>query len=712
MQEMSLPYTRDLLLIGGGHSHALVLRMWGMSDLPGARVTVVNPEPTAPYSGMLPGHLAGHYDRRALDIDLVQLGRFAGARVVVGRVIGLDTEARVARLEDGRRIAFDVASIDVGVTSDMPTLPGFAEHAVPAKPLGPFASAWARFLEDSGPAKVAVIGGGVAGAEISLAMAHALALQGRPAEVHLVERDRALSGLPPRSATHLRAALARMGVTVHEDTDVQKITENAVRIGDQVLEADFVCGAAGARPQEWFGDTGLNLQNGFVAVGPTLESSVTGIFATGDCAHMTASPRPKAGVYAVRQAPVLLHNLRQRLSGKDGLKTYRPQRDYLKLISLGEKAALGDRFGMTFQGKWAWRWKDHIDRSFMNRFRDLPTMTQPALPQAHADGLADLLAGKPLCGGCGAKVGQEALMAALAETGGTALPGDDAAVLTVGAERMVLSTDHLREIVRDPEVMTRLAAHHALGDIWAMGAEPLSATANIVLPQMASRLAGRTLREVMSAAHEVMAEAGTTIVGGHTSQGAEMTIGFTILGRAHDTPITLDGARPGDILVLTKPVGSGLIMAAEMQGLAEGDWVAGALRHMTRSQGAASRLLRVAHAMTDVTGFGLAGHLRNICLNSAVGAELWLDDVPLLDGALELAGTDLRASLFAENRALVPDAPAGPRADLLFDPQTAGGLLAAVPEAELDVLDRLRDAGYPAAEIGRITDRVGQISIV
>lgn len=712
MQDKTLPYTRDLLLIGGGHTHALVLRMWGMSALPGARVTVINPEPTAPYSGMLPGHLAGHYDRRALDIDLVQLGRFAGARVIVGRVTGLDTDARVAKLEDGRQIAFDVASVDVGITSDMPALPGFAANAVPAKPLGPFASAWERYLEGSSPAKVAVVGGGVAGAEIALAMAHALVARGRSAEVHLVERDTALSALPPRSAARLRAAFAGMGVTVHEGADVSAVTEDGVMIGDRLLEADFVCGAAGARPQAWLGETGLALHDGFVAVGPTLETSVTGIFATGDCAHMTASPRPKAGVYAVRQAPVLLHNLRARLSVQDRLKRYRPQRDYLKLISLGEKAALGDRFGMTFQGKWVWRWKDHIDRTFMDKFRDLPAMTQPALPRDHADGLADLLAGKPLCGGCGAKVGQEALMAALAETGGTALPGDDAAVLTMGAERMVLSTDHLREMVRDPEVMTRLAAHHALGDIWAMGAEPHSATANIVLPQMAPRLAGRTLREVMSAAHEVMAEAGATIVGGHTSQGAEMTIGFTILGRAPGTPLTLDGARPGDILVLTKPIGSGLIMAAEMQGLAEGDWVVGALRQMTRSQGAASRLLRVAHAMTDVTGFGLAGHLRNICLNSAVGAELRLDDVPLLEGALELAETDLRASLFAENRALLPDAPAGPRADLLFDPQTAGGLLAAVPEAERGVLARLREAGYPAAEIGRITDRVGQISIV
>ena len=165
MHKAPLPLTRDLVLIGGGHSHALVLRKWGMSPLPGARLTVINPGPTAPYSGMLPGFVAGHYGRDELDIDLVRLARFAGARLVLGAVTGMDATAKTVSVEGRPPIAYDVASVNVGITSDMPAVPGFIEHAVPAKPLGPFAQRWADYLDGTGPAQVAVIGGGVAGAE-------------------------------------------------------------------------------------------------------------------------------------------------------------------------------------------------------------------------------------------------------------------------------------------------------------------------------------------------------------------------------------------------------------------------------------------------------------------------------------------------------------------------------------------------------------------
>ncbi|APX21666.1 NADH dehydrogenase-like protein / Selenide,water dikinase [Salipiger profundus] len=164
MMPPALPLTRDLVLIGGGHTHALVLRMWGMAPLPGVRVTLINPGPTAPYSGMLPGFVAGHYDRDALDIDLVKLARFAGARVILGAAQGIDTTARQIHVAGRPPVSFDVASVDIGITSEMPGLPGFADHAVPAKPLGPFATKWARYRDGKGPARVAVIGGGVAGA--------------------------------------------------------------------------------------------------------------------------------------------------------------------------------------------------------------------------------------------------------------------------------------------------------------------------------------------------------------------------------------------------------------------------------------------------------------------------------------------------------------------------------------------------------------------
>ncbi len=140
-----IPLTRDLVLIGGGHAHALVLRMWGMRPIPGVRLTLISPEPTAAYSGMLPGHVAGHYPREALQIDLVRLARHAGARLILGRADGIDRAERRISVPGRPDVAFDVASIDIGITSDMPALTGFAEHAVPAKPLDAFADAWEAF---------------------------------------------------------------------------------------------------------------------------------------------------------------------------------------------------------------------------------------------------------------------------------------------------------------------------------------------------------------------------------------------------------------------------------------------------------------------------------------------------------------------------------------------------------------------------------------
>lgn len=719
MQTAPLPLTRDLVLIGGGHSHALLLRRWLMDPLPGARLTLVNPGPTAPYSGMLPGFVAGHYDRAALDIDLVGLARAAGARLILGAATGIDRARREIAVTGHPPVGYDIASIDVGITSEMTDLPGFAEHAVPAKPLGPFAAAWARFRAREGDAGVAVIGGGVAGAELAMAMAHALRARDRRARVHLVDRGRVLGGLRAPAARRLRRALRAQEVELHENAQIDRVEATGLVLADGTrLAAEFVTGAAGARPHGWLARTGLEVTQGFVTVDAHLQSSDPAIFAVGDCAHLAFDPRPKAGVYAVRQAPVLAANLRAAL-GCGRMRRYRPQKDYLKLISLGGKLALGDRFGLAFSGPWVWRWKDRIDRGFMDRFRDLPKMPPPDLPRCRARDLAETVGARPLCGGCGAKLGRDALGAALESLPPprredvTPLPGDDAALLRTGGARQVLTTDHLRSLWPDPAVMARIAALHALGDVWAMGADPQAATLSVTLPRLSDRLARRTMVEILAEASRAMRDAGAEIVGGHSTLGDELTIGFAVTGLCETTPITLAGAAPGDLLILTKPIGSGVVMAAEMAGEAEGDWVAAALAAMMREQGSAARLLRGrARAMTDVTGFGLAGHVQNICLASGTGAELALDAVPLLPGAEALAARGVTSSLFASNRRGFDLVPQGARADLLFDPQTGGGLLAAVPEECAPALvAALHAAGHAqSAVIGRLTDPpVGQV---
>jgi selenide,water dikinase len=712
MMSASVPLTRDLVLIGGGHAHALVLRMWGMDPLPGARLTVIDPNPVAPYTGMLPGLVAGHYRREELEIDLVRLARFAGARLIVGAVTGIEAGAGRVTVAGRGEIGFDVASVDVGIHSGMPRLPGFAEHGVAAKPLGPFAGAWEGFLgrvADGTAPQAAVIGGGIAGIELSMAMAYRLRGVAGRAEVTLIERSVEIAPGAPVIRPRLIRACAAAGVLIVTGAEVAQVTGAGVILSDGTqIAAGFVAGAAGARAHGWLAETGLPVtEDGFLRVGADLRvEGQEAIFAAGDCAHLSHAPRPKAGVYAVRAAPVLRDNLRAVLSGGK-TRPFHPQRDYLKLISLGGKSALGEKMGMAFGGPLLWRLKDRIDRKFMVQFAELPAMAAAEAPRLRAlGGVGD----EPLCGGCGAKVApgvlREVLAAELSRGREDVLtgPGDDAAVIRVGGVRQVLTTDHLRGFTEDLGVMARIAALHALGDVWAMGAKPQAALVSVTLPRLSEVLQARSMVEIMAQAGDALRCAGAEIVGGHSTLGAEASIGFTVTGILDGEAITIAGAMPGDVLILTRPLGSGVLLAAEMRGVADGRDIAALLAALQVPQGEAAEILGQAHAMTDVTGFGLAGHLMAMCRASGVAAEVDLAQVPVYAGAEGLAAAGVRSTIWAANVAAAPVVGgAGPRLALLHDPQTAGGMLAAVgADAVQGVVQRLHAAGHEAAVIGRI----------
>ncbi|MEM9344232.1 MAG: selenide, water dikinase SelD [Pseudomonadota bacterium] len=698
------PYTHEIALIGGGHTHALVLKSLGMRPIPGARLTVINPGPTAPYTGMLPGFVAGHYSRDDLDIDIVRLCRFAGARLLLDKATGLDRDAKRITLASGRTIPYDIASIDVGITSAMPDIPGFAEHAIAAKPLERFADAWESFRNSNGPKHITMIGGGVAGIELTLAMHHALTT-GPNAGLEkpffrIIEQNQLYNPRSPWGPPVLATRLAAANVEILDHQSVAKITASEVHLSDGTTRpSDLTIGAAGARPWPWLADLGLAHTDGYLDVDDTLRSTADPtIYAAGDCAHLTASPRPKAGVYAVRAAPILAHNLRADLT-RSARRRFTPQKDFLKLISLGGKDALVDKWGVTLASPHLWHLKDWIDRRFMDGLSNLTPMGGDT---------------QPPCAGCGAKVGPAALAAALdslpapTRSDVTRLAHDDAALLG----DIVATTDHLRAFTDDPYLFARITALHAMGDVWAMGAAPQAALATIILPHMDDRLQADWLAEITAGAASAFTEAGADIAGGHTTLGAELTVGFTVTGTLSGPPITLSGAQPGDQLILTRPLGSGTLLAADMALKAPGAANTALLAEMSLSQGPAAAILHGANAMTDVTGFGLAGHLMNILRASNLSAYLNLSDIPLLDGALARAESGTRSTLFPANRQATPiSAPDGARTDLLFDPQTAGGLLASLPkEAASKALTKLTDAGYKAAIIGDLTDGPAEIT--
>ncbi|TCP62301.1 pyridine nucleotide-disulfide oxidoreductase family protein [Rhodovulum bhavnagarense] len=372
------PPLRDLVLIGGGHAHALVLRMWGRKPVPGIRLRVINPGPTAPYSGMLPGMVAGHYTRDQLEIAMAPLARHAGAEVILGRAEGIDRTRHVIHVAGHGEVSYDLASLDIGITSDLPDMPGFADHAVPAKPLGAFAEAWegfvARALGAQGVPRIAVIGAGVAGVELTLAAHHRLAQAGRVPEITLLDAaPDILRDVRAGARAALMDQVAARGVALRTGARIVRVAPGGVMLaGGEAIHADLVIGAAGTRPQGWLTETGLDLVKGFVSVDRFLRATNDpAIYAAGDCAHLSHAPRPKAGVYAVREAPILYHNLRAELTG-GRRRPYQPQRDYLKLISMGGKRAAADRLPLRIEGAWVWRWKDRIDRGFMRQFHELP----------------------------------------------------------------------------------------------------------------------------------------------------------------------------------------------------------------------------------------------------------------------------------------------------------------------------------------------------
>ncbi len=714
MTPADLPFVRDLVLVGGGHAHALVLRLWGMKPLAGVRLTLINPGPAAPYTGMLPGLVAGHYPRDALMIDLVRLARFSGARIILDRATGIDLAAREVLMAGRAPVRFDVASLDIGILSDLPDLPGFMQHAHAAKPLGNYATAWDAFVAKglSDP-HVVIFGGGVGGVELALASAYRLRASGAQPTITVLERGpQALTHLGAATRNRLLAELAAAGIDLRVNTTATEVTAMHLILADgRTLRYDFTLSVAGARPHGWLQATGLTLTDGYVRVGPTLQSSDPSVFAVGDTAHLSHAPRPKAGVFAVREAPVLHHNLRAALTG-GRMRRYQPQGDYLKLISTGDRRAVADKSGLRTGGAWLWRMKDRIDRRFMAKFEDFPAMPLPSLPRPSPQGLAEAIGNKPLCGGCGAKVGADTLLAALktlpAPRNPEVLsgPGDDAAILRTATGVQVITTDHLRAFLHDPRRMAELAAIHALGDIWAMGAAPQVALAQITLPRASANLHADMLAEVMSAASAVFSAAGADIVGGHTSVGAELTIGFTVTGLAQ-TPVTKAGATPGCALILTKPIGTGIVLAAEMAltllpGLILGEAVATCLDSMAQPQGTAAAILAPeAGAMTDVTGFGLAGHLLEIAEASGCAVSLNLADLPRLPAAAALAAAGIASTLAPANRLATAGRIKGPDDPLIYDPQTCGGLLAAVPAARAaTVLATLHAAGIPAAIIG------------
>jgi len=822
MNVSTLPIAQDLVLLGGGHSHAIALQRWAMRPLPGVRVTLVSDQTHTPYSGMLPGHVAGVYEFDECHIDLRRLCQAAGAQFYLDEAVGLDLAQQKLVCREHPAIAFDLLSLDIGSTPAAVNVPGAEDYAIPAKPVPLFLQQWEALItslqSDPRALSLGVVGGGAGGVELTISLLARLrqVTPNLTHQLHLFQRGPTL--LPnhgPRTGRQFLQLLQGQGVQVHLNSEVQTIEPASIKdvlsvqstLGQtrsaqppvDIRHAQGVerCDAEGsllcnrlfwvtnASAPAWLAASGLATDDrGFVLVGDTLQSiSHPSIFAAGDIATMAHHPRPKAGVFAVRQGKPLFENLQRLLQGQD-LQPFAPQKELLALIGTGQGKAVASR------GRWSlgpskllWWWKDRIDRQFMERFSELEMMGEarksPLAPLSNGGersrqasvllpesdsrdnipttpppftkgGRGGFLAASALpqsaesktsrggfpamyCSGCGAKVGSTILSRTLNRLR-EAFPGlvldnpDDAAVLALPTARsqansdqpvLIQTVDYFTALVSDPFVFGQITTNHCLNDILAMGAQPHSVMALAQVPHGGDRPIEETLYQLLSGALTVLAQTNTQLIGGHTVEGNELAFGLSCNGLSYSSlgqPGQLwrkGGMEPGQALILTKALGTGTLFAAAGQGEAKGRWIDSAIASMLQSNAPAVEILRKHQttACTDVTGFGLLGHLGEMVQAAGVDVELDVRTLPLLPGTAETLAQGLVSSMERQNTAaqrwvsnwadgvtsLESD---GRRSRILFDPQTSGGLLATLPLAAAErCIAALQARGYDHCKI-------------
>jgi selenide, water dikinase len=384
---MSRQAGADIVLVGGGHAHVQVLRAFAIRPEPGVRLTLIARELATLYSAMLPGVVAGFYTPEEAHIDLMRLAAATGARLIHAEAVGLDRAHKRVLLADRPPLPYDVVSIDVGITPALTPIAGAGEHAIAVKPIGRFMSKFeallARCRSSDGPRRIGAIGGGASGVELLLAvrarLLNDLDLFGR----HLSAPSFALVTAGELLETHnrrvrdaFRHLLRSRGVELYEHRRALAVTADAIELeGGSAVDADAVLVATDAVAPGWFGETGLQLApGGFIAVDNTLQTlNDPDVFAAGDCAALIATPREKAGVFAVRSGPPLTANLRRRARGRPPT-AWRPQRGHLTLISTGERHAVASRAWFKAEGAWVWRLKDFIDRRWMRMYQDVDAL--------------------------------------------------------------------------------------------------------------------------------------------------------------------------------------------------------------------------------------------------------------------------------------------------------------------------------------------------
>ena len=378
-----------LVLIGGGHSHAIALKLWSQHSLPGVELVLISDVEDTPYSGMLPGYVAGFYTYQETHINLTNLAAISGAKLILDKAIALDLENNQVVCQNHQPVSFDYLSLDIGSTPRTSEVPGASEFAIPVKPVPSFLKVWDQLLTNfqtnpqSAP-QINIIGGGAGGVELAFTMYTRLqSLLGKSCQpqISIIHRNsKLLAGHNRRVSRLIPKLLNEKGIKIYLNTEVLEIQKDRLLCQNnqsqsnqdqkiQIIDTDYTFWVTQADSPDWIKSSAFALDSqGFILVDNNLQSlSHPQVFATGDIATMKNYQRPKAGVFAVRQGNPLYQNWLNVLTNKP-CQPYVPQDKYLALIGTGDYRAIASWGNLCWRSRLLWYLKDYIDRKFMNQF--------------------------------------------------------------------------------------------------------------------------------------------------------------------------------------------------------------------------------------------------------------------------------------------------------------------------------------------------------
>lgn len=671
---------RQIVLLGAGTAHLPILKKWSMDPIPETELILVNETSCVLYSGMVPGMIAGMYQEDELKIDLVRFCARYGIEFIKAEVEKIDTESKTIHLKDRSPLSFGLLSINLGSQPQKAFETGI--KTLPLKPFAKLQEALKDLDQSGGTAKkIAVIGAGAGGCEIALALKKRYPLAG----VEIYSKSPAvIHNYTKKNQAAMLQALEKAGIHVSFNPFLPSYSTHL----DKVVWTTDAIPVESLRLSTFPKD-----ERGFIRVGETLEVEAhPGIFAVGDSASFPRSIA-KSGVYAVREAETLWRNLKAFVA-KEKLVPYRPQPRFLSLLNTADGEALFNYGSISTKSKWALKLKDRIDKKWIQKFevRALPSEI------------------KMVCGGCGSKVPSQVLRRVFDRLGIKDVVGEDAAISpeVVPNQIQLQTVDLLKCFTSDLFVFGEIAAVHALNDLYAMNAKAQSALAVLTLPESSEAVTEQKLYDLLSGALKVFKREGVALIGGHTTTATDFTLGFSVSGSARPEAVfRKDGLKAGDVLFLTKPLGSGALLAALMRGECRAEWYDALIASMKTSNRAATQVFSEfgVKAATDVTGFGLYGHLWEMLDKSGVSAELSAR-LPTFSGVDQVFQTGIFATIHDQNRAAFEKYISGNLSQIGYDPQTAGGVLAGVdPSVVTAIESAFEPQGVGLWKIGNVVPR-------